>query len=86
MLTCQLRVLAASTLAFGLAGTAAFGETEVSKDRIVFGQVVALDGPAQALGQGMREGTLAAFGEANRAGGTALRTGTILVASLRRRA
>jgi len=41
----------------------------VSTDRILFGQVAALSGPAQALGQGMREGLLAAFGEANRAGG-----------------
>src|SRR5207344_3535934 len=34
---------------------------------ILFGQVAALNGPAQALGQGMR--ILAAFEEANRAGG-----------------
>lgn len=49
----------------------AYGHTEdgVSKDSIVFGQVAALNGPAQALGQGMREGILAAFEEANRAGG-----------------
>jgi ABC-type branched-subunit amino acid transport system substrate-binding protein len=44
-------------------------EDGVSKDSIVFGQVAALNGPAQALGQGMREGILAAFEEANRAGG-----------------
>jgi len=44
-------------------------EDGVSKDSILFGQVAALNGPAQALGQGMREGILAAFGEANRAGG-----------------
>jgi ABC-type branched-subunit amino acid transport system substrate-binding protein len=41
----------------------------VSNDKILFGQVAALKGPAQALGQGMREGILAAFGEANRTGG-----------------
>src|SRR5579872_4828865 len=41
----------------------------VSSDKILFGQVAALTGPAQALGQGMREGILAAFGEANKAGG-----------------
>ena len=41
----------------------------VFKDKILFGQVAALKGPAQALGQGMREGILAAFEEANRAGG-----------------
>src|SRR5665213_2607603 len=44
-------------------------EDGVSKDKILFGQVAALTGPAQALGQGMREGILAAFDEANRAGG-----------------
>lgn len=44
-------------------------ENGVSKDKILFGQVAALNGPAQALGQGMREGLLAAFEEANRAGG-----------------
>ena len=44
-------------------------EDGVFKDKIVFGQVAALNGPAQALGQGMREGILAAFEEANRDGG-----------------
>jgi hypothetical protein len=41
----------------------------VSNDKIIFGQVATLNGPAQALGQGMREGILAAFEDANRAGG-----------------
>lgn len=49
--------------------TPARAENGVFKDRILFGQVAALNGPAQALGQGMREGILAAFEEANRAGG-----------------
>jgi ABC-type branched-subunit amino acid transport system substrate-binding protein len=44
-------------------------EDGVFKDSILFGQVAALNGPAQALGQGMREGIFAAFEEANRAGG-----------------
>jgi ABC-type branched-subunit amino acid transport system substrate-binding protein len=44
-------------------------EDGVFKDKILFGQVAALDGPARALGQGMREGILAAFEEANRGGG-----------------
>jgi len=47
----------------------AAAEDGVSKNKILFGQVAALSGPAQALGQGMREGLLAAFDEANRAGG-----------------
>ena len=61
----------APVLAFGLAGTPALAEDGVTTDRIVFGQVAALEGPAQALGQGMRQGLLAAFAEANRAGGVA---------------
>jgi ABC-type branched-subunit amino acid transport system substrate-binding protein len=61
----------ASFLAFGLAGTFALAEGGVTKDRILFGQIAALEGPAQALGQGMRQGLLAAFAEANRAGGVA---------------
>jgi ABC-type branched-subunit amino acid transport system substrate-binding protein len=47
----------------------ALAEDGVTKDKILFGQVAALSGPAQALGQGMREGIVAAFDEANRAGG-----------------
>ncbi len=44
-------------------------ESGVFDDRIVFGQSAALKGPAAALGLGMREGILAAFHEANAAGG-----------------
>jgi ABC-type branched-subunit amino acid transport system substrate-binding protein len=44
-------------------------EPGVFDDRIVFGQSAALKGPAAALGLGMREGILAAFHEANVAGG-----------------
>ena len=54
---------------FCLATTPLHAEDGVFTDRILFGQVAALSGPAQALGQGMREGMLAAFEEANRAGG-----------------
>ena len=56
-------------LLWGFTSAGALADDGVSKDRILFGQVAALDGPAGALGQGMREGILAAFGEANRAGG-----------------
>jgi branched-chain amino acid transport system substrate-binding protein len=47
------------------------GATElgVFDDRIVFGQSAALEGPAAALGLGMREGIRAAFHEANTGGG-----------------
>jgi branched-chain amino acid transport system substrate-binding protein len=59
----------ASLFALGLPASEALAENGVFPDKIVFGQVAALEGPAQALGQGMREGILAAFGEVNRAGG-----------------
>jgi len=64
-------ILFASVIAFAVAGTSARAEDGVTKDRIVFGQVAALEGPAHALGQGMRQGLLAAFAEVNRAGGVA---------------
>lgn len=38
-------------------------------ERVVFGQSAALSGPAKELGEGMQLGILAAFSEANRAGG-----------------
>jgi ABC-type branched-subunit amino acid transport system substrate-binding protein len=60
-------ILTAILLAFF--SVSALADDGVSKDKILFGQVAALAGPAQGLGQGMREGLLAAFGEANRAGG-----------------
>lgn len=47
----------------------AHGQTGVHDSTIVFGQSAAFKGPASALGLGMREGILAAFGEANEAGG-----------------
>lgn len=47
----------------------AFAETGVSETEILFGQSAAFEGPASALGQGMRDGILAAFHEINKAGG-----------------
>ncbi len=44
-------------------------EVGVSPDRILFGQATALSGPSSALGQGMRQGILAAFAEINAKGG-----------------
>ncbi len=55
----------------GVLGGAARAEDGVSDGKILFGQVAALTGPAQDLVQGMRQGILAAFDEANRAGGIA---------------
>jgi len=62
----------AALLGLGIAAfttTSTFAQNGVSTDKIVLGQAAALEGPAAALGQGMREGLLAAFDEANRAGG-----------------
>jgi len=44
-------------------------EDGVTDDAIVFGQAAVLEGPAAALGNGMRLGITAAFEEANRSGG-----------------
>jgi branched-chain amino acid transport system substrate-binding protein len=53
-----------------LAATAAGAEVPgVTAERILFGQSAALGGPAANLGTEMRRGILAAFEEANRAGG-----------------
>jgi ABC-type branched-subunit amino acid transport system substrate-binding protein len=58
----------------GIAATLALSpvsraEPGVFDDRIVFGQSAAFQGPAAALGLDMRDGILAAFNEANLAGG-----------------
>jgi len=61
-----------SIVLFALASTVPFAaqaEPGVFDDRIVFGQSAAFKGPAAALGLGMRQGILAAFEEANAAGG-----------------
>jgi branched-chain amino acid transport system substrate-binding protein len=44
-------------------------EDGVTSESIVFGQATVLEGPASALGQGMRAGIRAAFEEANKKGG-----------------
>src|SRR5271168_2132424 len=65
-------IAAATMVGFGATAVmdiAAHAEPGVFDDRIVFGQSAALGGPAAALGLGMREGILAAFYEANAAGG-----------------
>ena len=52
-----------------LASSLAHAEPGIFTDRILFGQSAAFDGPARALGIGMREGILAAFQEVNATGG-----------------
>src|SRR5215475_14638874 len=62
----------AAALGFGwisLVPVEARAEQGVYDDRIVFGESAAFAGPAAALGLGLREGILAAFNEANSAGG-----------------
>ena len=72
MTATQLRIALALLLC--LIGTPALAEDGVTENKIVFGQVAALTGPAQDLGQGMRLGILAAFDEENRKGGISGRT------------
>jgi branched-chain amino acid transport system substrate-binding protein len=65
-------IAVAAILGFGaisLMDIAAHAEPGVFDDRILFGQSAAFEGPAAALGLGMREGILASFNEANAAGG-----------------
>ncbi len=65
-------LLVALSLALtGGIGLAAKAEIGVTASTITFGQAAALEGPAAALGIGMRDGILAAFAEANRNGGVA---------------
>src|SRR5450631_2687885 len=67
----QLPILTGLSMLFAVASPlhARAGETGVSSDRILFGQAAALEGPSSALGQGMRQGILAAFAEINAKGG-----------------
>ena len=60
-------VLALSLITLSLQSARA--EDGVTADTIVFGQAAVLEGPASALGQGMRAGLNAAFEEANKKGG-----------------
>jgi len=65
-------IAGAAILGFGaisLMDIAALAEPGVFDDRILFGQSAAFEGPAAALGLGIREGILASFNEANAAGG-----------------
>lgn len=57
------------SLIFTTPNQANAGEVGVTDSKILVGQTAATDGPAKALGQGMKEGLLAAFNEANSKGG-----------------
>jgi len=73
MFISRLKEISIVTTLAALVITSASAEDGVSKDKIVFGQAAALEGPAAALGQGMRTGLEAAFAEANKAGGVSSR-------------
>lgn len=62
-----LATLLAASVAFAVPSFAA--DPGVAADKIVFGQAAAFEGPASALGLGMKEGLLAAFAEINAKGG-----------------
>jgi ABC-type branched-subunit amino acid transport system substrate-binding protein len=62
------KVLAACLVLAAVAGNAR-AENGVTQDTILFGQAAVLQGPASALGLGMKAGLEAAFEEANRNGG-----------------
>ncbi len=61
--------VAVCAAALALVPAVAGAEDGVSADKILFGQAAAMEGPAAALGTGMRLGIQAAFAEANAAGG-----------------
>jgi ABC-type branched-subunit amino acid transport system substrate-binding protein len=69
MHTFPLKALLPALLALFAVVLPASAEDGVSGDKILFGQAAALDGPAAALGQGMKVGLEAAFAEVNKAGG-----------------
>jgi branched-chain amino acid transport system substrate-binding protein len=72
MLVRRYGVAAAVAGALALASlNLAAAEDGVSADSITFGQAAVLEGPASALGQGMRTGIQAAFDEVNARGGVA---------------
>ncbi|MEE9319331.1 MAG: ABC transporter substrate-binding protein [Granulosicoccus sp.] len=67
--------MALACVCVGLAGNVYSDDTAgIYSDRIVVGQSAAFEGPAKALGLGMRAGLLAAFKEANDEGGVNGRT------------
>jgi len=62
-------LVAASSIGAAGFSSRAFADPGVSADKILFGQAAVLEGPASALGIGMRDGLTAAFTEANQKGG-----------------
>jgi ABC-type branched-subunit amino acid transport system substrate-binding protein len=72
MLSFDRRRLLIGATSFGTAAVLspqAFADHGVFADKILFGQAAVFEGPTSALGLGMRDGLMAAFGEANARGG-----------------
>lgn len=67
-------LLSVSALALAMMPFAASAENGITDSKVVLGQAAALEGPAAALGTGMRAGLNAAFAEVNAAGGVHGRT------------
>jgi branched-chain amino acid transport system substrate-binding protein len=66
----RLKIALTGVFAIALLAAPAFAaDPGVSADKIVLGQAAPLEGPASALGIGMRDGMLAAFAEQNAKGG-----------------
>ena len=61
--------VSAALVALALSAPAFAADPGVAADKIVFGQAAVFEGPAAALGLGMREGLEAAFAEVNAKGG-----------------
>jgi branched-chain amino acid transport system substrate-binding protein len=66
-----LNAAASAGVLAGFGASRAFAQAAagISADKVVFGQAAPFEGPASALGIGMRQGLLAAFAEANARGG-----------------
>lgn len=71
------RIMGLAAVLISAATLAGAQDVGVSKDRVDFVQIAALDGPAARLGLGMQKGMLAAFKEVNDAGGIAGRQLTL---------
>ncbi len=69
MITCKTSLTLAFAASLMLSVSPALAEDGVTDSSILFGQAAALEGPAAALGTGMKLGLESAFAEANAAGG-----------------
>ncbi len=71
----SLKIISRAVIAIVFGMALAHGRTFAGDDQeLVLGMSTALSGPAASLGVNMRDGVLAAFGEANRSGGVSGRT------------